>query len=230
MISPEEKSVTPWLECAAVSKHFDGPTLLDAISLRVNAGETLAIVGESGSGKSTLLHLMAGLEAPSQGCIRIDGTDLWSCTPTQRKQLQRRSIGLVFQAFYLLPHLSAEQNIALPWLLDGRTPDRRRIDALMKQMRIEHRSHAKPSALSGGEQQRVAIARALALAPPLLLADEPTGNLDSRNAGDVLDLLLEQAHTHGHALIMVTHSQKAASRMDRVLKLEEGQLRPVAFT
>ncbi len=225
-----EAPQTALLACDNITKQFDGHVLFQNLNLSIAAGDSLAILGESGSGKSTLLHILAGLEAPCAGCIRLQGIDYWQTTESQRKQLQRQQIGLVFQAFYLLPHLSAEHNVALPWLLDGQKPDRLRIDALLDRMGLRHRQHAKPAELSGGEQQRVAIARALALRPPLLLADEPTGNLDSRNASEVLDLLLEQAHEDKHALIMVTHSTKAALRMRRAVKLDEGQLKPVMLT
>lgn len=218
------------LVCDQIAKRFGEQVLFNALDLTVAPGDSLAILGESGSGKSTLLHILAGLEAPCEGRIQLQGIDYWQATESKRKQLQRRQIGLVFQAFYLLPHLSAEHNVALPWLLDGQKPDRLRIDTLLDRMGLHKRKHAKPAELSGGEQQRVAIARALALRPRLLLADEPTGNLDSRNAGEVLDLLLEQAQQDKHALIMVTHSTKAALRMQRALKLEDGQLRPAMLT
>lgn len=190
----------------------------------MEAGQSLAILGESGTGKSTLLHILAGLERPDSGQLQLDGTDLWSLTPSARNQIRRRRIGLVFQAFFLLPHLTARQNVALPWVLDGRHPDEERIDHLLEAVGLSHRADAKPAELSGGEQQRTAIARALALSPDIVLADEPTGNLDSRHAKQVLDLLLEQTSRCGHALVMVTHSQKAASRLQQQLWLDNGKL------
>lgn len=211
-----------------LSIRFDGRTLFDTLNLDIFQGDRLAILGESGSGKSTLLHILAGLERPTQGQVRVNGVDIWTQTADQRNAIRRRSIGLVFQAFYLLPHLSTRQNVALPWILDGSIPDEERIDRLLARVGLSHRADASPAQLSGGEQQRTAIARALALNPPLILADEPTGNLDPRNAAAVMDLLLEETAANGHALLMVTHSHKAADRLDRRLQLESGHLQVLA--
>ncbi len=212
------------LSCDNIQKSFGARTLFSALDLQVNHGQSLAILGESGTGKSTLLHILAGLEAPDSGEIRLSNINPWQIRQAERNRLRRQQVGLVFQAFYLLPHLTARQNIALPWLLDGRTPDNKRVDDLLERIDLSHRADAKPAELSGGEQQRVAIARALALNPGLVLADEPTGNLDPRHAEQVLDLLITQCTQEGNALVMVTHSQRAAARLDRQLWLEEGKL------
>lgn len=212
------------LSCQKISKSFDRRSLFSALDLSVKEGESLAILGESGTGKSTLLHILAGLEAPDSGEILLAGLNPWQLNPSERNRLRRQQVGLVFQAFYLLPHLTARQNIALPWLLDSLSPDESRVNELLDKVELSHRADAKPAELSGGEQQRVAIARALALQPGLILADEPTGNLDPRHAEQVLELLISQCAQAGHALVMVTHSQRAASRLDRQLWLEDGAL------
>lgn len=212
------------LSCQNISKQFASRPLFSSLNMQVKSGQSLAILGESGAGKSTLLHILAGLEAPDSGEILLAGHNPWRLQAAERNRLRRRQVGLVFQAFYLLPHLSARQNIALPWLLDAQKPDQARINELLDRVELTHRADAKPAELSGGEQQRVAIARALALKPGLILADEPTGNLDPRHAEQVLDLLISQCSQAGHALVMVTHSSRAAARLHRQLWLEEGCL------
>jgi putative ABC transport system ATP-binding protein len=212
------------LSCQKIKKNFGSRTLFSDLNLQISSAESLAILGESGSGKSTLLHILAALEAPDEGRVLLSGENPWQMDTARRNRLRRSQIGLVFQAFYLLPHLTARQNIALPWLLDAREPDPQRIDELLDRVELSHRADAKPAQLSGGEQQRVAIARALALKPGIVLADEPTGNLDARHAEQVLDLLISQCSQQGHALVMVTHSQRAAGRLNRRLWLENGCL------
>ena len=184
----------------------------------------MAIVGESGSGKSTLLHILAGIEPLDAGQIIVNGQAIEALTRDQAAVFRRQHIGLVFQSFYLLPHLSIELNVALPWLLNQQTPDQQRIDTLLESVGLAHRKKSKPQELSGGESQRVALARALALKPTLILADEPTGNLDSHNADKSLELLLTQCSNDHCALLMVTHSLHAAQSCHRQLRLNDGQL------
>jgi ABC-type lipoprotein export system ATPase subunit len=212
------------LNLEKISKQLGGVVLFSELDLQLQPSQTLAITGESGSGKSTLLHIMATLEPPDEGEILIDGVNPYTLNERQRSLLRCRKVGLVFQAFYLLPHLTTTQNIALPWLLSGLNPDFSRIERLLARTGMTNRADAKPGQLSGGEQQRVAIARALALNPPLILADEPTGNLDAKHAVDILDLLIEETSQNGQALVMVTHSEKAAQRMEKTLRLEAGRL------
>jgi ABC-type lipoprotein export system ATPase subunit len=225
-----EKQATAATNCLLniqkMGKQLGGSILFSGLDLQLKGAETLAITGESGAGKSTLLHIIATLESPDSGEVLIDGINPYALKERQRSLLRCQKIGLVFQAFYLLPHLSAKQNIALPWLLSGLDPNTDRIETLLKRTGMAHRADAKPGQLSGGEQQRVAIARALALNPPLILADEPTGNLDAKHAAGILDLLLEETSLNGQALVMVTHSGKAAQRMQRTLRLESGRLTP----
>ena len=216
--------MTAALEVTGLCKALGGRALLDQLTLTVAAGETVAIVGESGAGKSTLLHILAGIEPFDQGHISIAGQSLEALNRDEAAVFRRRHIGLVFQSFYLLPHLSVEQNIALPWMLDNRAPDTDRISHLLRSVGLNHRAGAKPRELSGGEQQRVALARALALKPALILADEPTGNLDSDNADKSLSLLLDQTRAEGCAVVMVTHSNHAAENCMRRLTLHHGQL------
>lgn len=201
-------------------------TALNGVSVSVNAGEFVAVMGPSGSGKSTLLYLLGGLDSPSRGEVYLNGAALTGMSATELAIRRRREIGFVFQFFNLLPTLSAEENIALPLLLDGQNPakHRARLDELLKAVGLEGQRAQKPDQLSGGQQQRVALARALVNKPKILLADEPTGNLDSRSANDILKLLRRLADKDGQTIIMVTHDAHAASLADRVLMLRDGQV------
>ncbi|NMF89267.1 ABC transporter ATP-binding protein [Aromatoleum petrolei] len=202
--------------------------LFEGLSLRVQRGECVAVMGESGVGKSTLLNCMAGLEAVDGGSIRLDGTELVGLDDDALAGLRRRRFGFVFQAFHILPHLDVAQNVALPlWLLDveGVEADRR-ARAMLERVGLLDRARDWPRELSGGELQRVAIARALVHRPSLVLADEPTGNLDPGRAASVLDLLLECIRDAGAMGILVTHSHAAALRADRILRLSAGGLVP----
>jgi len=220
------------LSIREVAKSFGGTrprTVLHRVSLAVRRGEYVAIVGESGVGKSTLLNLIAGLDPPDEGSIILDGADIAALDDTARTLLRRRSIGFVFQAFHLLPHLTVAQNVALPLSLNGmNTPDARaRVVEMLAAVGLAAAAGAYPRELSGGEMQRVAIARALAHRPLLVLADEPTGNLDADAARQVLALLREQVKQQsGGAGILVTHSALAAATADRVLTLTADGLRP----
>ena len=212
-------------------KSFGGArprAIFRGLSLEVRRGEYLAIVGESGAGKSTLLNLIAGLEVPDRGRITLDGTDLAEADDDARTMLRRRRIGFVFQAFHLLPHLTVAQNVALPLALNGYAPAEAgaRAAAMLAAVGLESAGAAHPRELSGGELQRVSIARALAHRPLLLLADEPTGNLDRDSAVQILALLRDQVKRESGAGLLVTHSALAASTADRVLVLTAEGLCP----
>ncbi|MEJ5991259.1 ABC transporter ATP-binding protein [Ramlibacter sp. PS3R-8] len=201
-----------------VAKRYGTIDVFRGVSLTVSAGEFVAIVGESGVGKSTLLNCMAGLDTWDEGGITIDGTDLATLDDEGRALLRRHKLGFVFQAFHVLPHLDVAQNIGLPLLLLQR-PDRARVEAMLEAVGLAGLGARLPQELSGGQLQRVAIARALVHRPSLLLADEPTGNLDPATAARVMEVLRAQARDSGAALVLVTHSAAAAAQADRVLQL-----------
>jgi putative ABC transport system ATP-binding protein len=195
------------------------------VSLEVGPGEFVAIVGESGVGKSTLLNCMAGLEAWDAGTVTLDGEDIGAMSADERALLRRRKIGFVFQAFHVLPHLDVAQNVALPLLLLG-TPDDARVAAMLEAVGLAGLGERLPQQLSGGQLQRVAIARAMVHRPALVLADEPTGNLDPRTAAKVMDVLAGQSRGQEAALVLVTHSESAAAQADRVLVLTPEGIHP----
>ncbi len=200
---------------------------LDGVSLTVRRGEFVAIMGPSGSGKSTLMHVMAGLDAPTSGRAWLGGQEITGLSDAELTVLRRRRVGFVFQAFNLVPTLTAAENIRLPFDLDGRRPtaqEEARIGTLVDTLGLKARLHHRPDQLSGGQQQRVAIARALATAPDLVFADEPTGNLDSRSGREVLLLLRGAAQEFGQSIAMVTHDPVAASRADRVVFVADGRI------
>lgn len=194
------------------------------VSLDVPAGQFTAVMGPSGSGKSTLMHILAGLDAPTSGSVSIGGREITGLSDKQLTLLRRRHIGFVFQAFNLLPMLSAEENVLLPLQLAGRKPDRAWVAELLATVGLTERRHHRPAELSGGQQQRVAVARALVTEPTVLFADEPTGNLDSGSGQQILGLLRDAASTHGQTTVMVTHDPRAAATADRVLYLSDGQV------
>ncbi len=190
----------------------------------VKQGEFVAVVGTSGSGKSTLLHLLGGLDRPTDGKVIINGKDIYSLSEKKLSIFRRREIGFIFQFYNLVPVLSAEENIELPILLDGRGVDKEYINELLTTLRLEDRKEHFPNALSGGQQQRVAIARALANKPSIILADEPTGNLDSKTGKEVLDLLRLSIKKYHQTLIMITHDLEVAKTADRIVRIEDGSL------
>jgi putative ABC transport system ATP-binding protein len=202
-------------------------TILDSVDLAIDPGECVAILGPSGSGKSTMLALMAGLDRPSSGEVLIDGTPIQDLSEDALALLRRRTIGFVFQSYQLLGNLTALENVMLPVELAGADDARARAAALLAEVGLAERGHHYPSRLSGGEQQRVALARAFAVAPPLLLADEPTGNLDSATGGRVLDTLMALRARHGTTLVMVTHDPAIAARADRQVHLRDGRIERV---
>jgi ABC-type lipoprotein export system ATPase subunit len=219
-------SGAPALELTNVRKAYHQGSgdvvVLGGASLSIAPGELVSLIGPSGSGKSTLLHLAGGIDTPDQGEVRVNGTLLSSLGAGALAQLRRRNVGFVFQFFQLLPTLSVRENVELPLLFEGRHDSR--ADELLVRMGLGDKGDRYPGELSGGEMQRVAVARSLIAGAPLILADEPTGNLDSANAAEVLDLLTEQVRAAGSALLLVTHDAAAAQRADRVLTLEDGQL------
>ena len=220
----------PVLELCGVTKTYrEGErlhTVLDAADLRVAEGELVALLGRSGSGKSTLLNLLSGIDLPTAGSVRLRGVALGALDERRRTLLRRHEIGFVFQFFNLIPTLTVEENLLLPLELSGKLDpaERRRALDLLDSVGLGHRLASYPDVLSGGEQQRVAIVRALAHDPALVLADEPTGNLDAETAEQVLDLLGRSLRERGKTLVMATHSREAAAIADRVLRVEDGKL------
>ena len=213
------------LTVSNLTKRYGETAVFSGVSLEVAAGEFVAIVGESGVGKSTLLNCMAGLDTWDEGSVVLGGRDLGTLSDSDRAVLRRRQVGFVFQAFHVLPHLDVAQNVALPLLLLG-TPDDDRVAKMLHAVGLEGLGQRLPQQLSGGQLQRVAIARALIHRPALLLADEPTGNLDPRTAARVIDVLIAQTREHGVSLVLVTHSEAAATRADRVLLLTSEGVTP----
>jgi putative ABC transport system ATP-binding protein len=206
------------VEVKNLAKRYGDSTVFQNVSLQVARGEFVAIVGESGVGKSTLLNCLAGLDSWDAGTVVLDGVDLGSASDDARALLRRRQVGFVFQAFHVLPHLDVAQNVGLPLLLLNQ-PDDARVQDMLAAVGLDGLGTRLPQQLSGGQLQRVAIARALVHRPALLLADEPTGNLDPTTAAKVLDALLTQSRAQNAALVLVTHSEAAAARADRVLHL-----------
>src|SRR5512145_433672 len=199
-------------------------TILDGVTLDVDAGEIVAITGPSGSGKSTLLGLIAGLDTPTAGTVAVDGVDITRLGEAALARFRRETIGYVFQSYHLIPTLTAAENVAVPLELAGERRPAARARALLEQVGLVDRAHHYPVQLSGGEQQRVALARAVALDPPLLLADEPTGNLDSTTGGAIIELLFALNRRRGSTLLLVTHDPAVAERADRVVSLRDGRV------
>lgn len=198
---------------------------LKEVSFSVAKGEFVSIIGPSGSGKSTLLNMIGALDFPTSGKVTIDGRDIYTMKEEELSVFRRRNIGFIFQAYNLVPELNVEENIVLPILLDYQKPDKQYINELLHILGLTERKHHLPSQLSGGQQQRVAIGRALASRPAIILADEPTGNLDSKNSKDVINLLKLSVDRYNQTLIMITHNQDYASYADRVIWVEDGFVR-----
>jgi putative ABC transport system ATP-binding protein len=197
---------------------------LDGVDLAVENGEFVAVVGTSGSGKSTLLHMLGGLDRPTDGKVLVDGTDIFTLRDDALTIFRRRKIGFVFQSYNLVPVLNVYENIVLPIELDGGTPDRTYIDDIVGTLGLESKLLSLPGQLSGGQQQRVAIARALATKPAIVLADEPTGNLDSKTSQDVLSLMKVTGEKFSQTIVMITHNEELAQLADRIVRIEDGQI------
>ncbi|SFJ66991.1 putative ABC transporter ATP-binding protein YknY [Terrisporobacter petrolearius] len=197
---------------------------LKYVNLKINKGEFVAIVGPSGSGKSTFLHLIGGLERPSNGTIKVDNKDICCLSDGELAKYRREKVGFVFQQYNLIPVLNVKENIELPLKLDKQKIDKDYIEDLMKLLGIEERKNHLPNQLSGGQQQRVAIARALAAKPSIILADEPTGNLDSKTTEEVMDLLKKSIKKYNQTLIMITHNNEIAKKADRIISIIDGKL------
>ena len=197
---------------------------LDGVSLTVEKGEFIAIVGRSGSGKSTLLHMLGGLDVPTSGTVIVDGRDISGMTKDELTIFRRRKIGFVFQNYNLLPLMNVYENIILPIQLDGIKPDRKFVDNILEMLGLGKKKFAMPNQLSGGQQQRVALARALAAKPAIILADEPTGNLDSSTSQDVLGLIKVSGEQLGQTVVMITHNEEIAQMAGRIIRLEDGRI------
>ena len=211
--------------CKTYGKGETEVQALRNVSFSMEKGEFASVVGESGSGKSTLLNLIGGLDTPTSGKVYLSGEDLFSMKENRRTVFRRQNIGFVFQSFHLISELNVEQNIVFPLLLDYRKPEQDRVEEILEVLGLKDRRNHLPGQLSGGQQQRVAIGRALITRPMLVLADEPTGNLDSRNSQDVMDLLLKASRHYQQTVLMITHNVNLTTFSDRVLKVSDGVLK-----
>ncbi|MDQ0050004.1 putative ABC transport system ATP-binding protein [Paenibacillus polymyxa] len=216
------------LKTQALKKHYgNGDTAvhaLDGVNLEVESGEFVAIVGTSGSGKSTLLHMLGGLDRPTSGNVTIDGKDISTLKDEELTIFRRRKIGFVFQNYNLVPVLNVYENIVLPIELDGKEPDKAHVDKIVHTLGLDHKMNNLPNNLSGGQQQRVAIARALAAKPAIILADEPTGNLDSKTSLDVMGLIKVSSQQFRQTMVMITHNEEIAQMADRIIRIEDGKI------
>jgi putative ABC transport system ATP-binding protein len=199
-------------------------TALDHVSFSIDKGEFVAVIGPSGSGKSTLLHMIGGVDTPTSGKVYIDGTDIYQLDESNLAIFRRRQIGLVYQFYNLIPILNVEENITLPLLLDGRTVKKEELRELLNTLGVEDRVGHLPNQLSGGQQQRVSIGRALVNHPAIVLADEPTGNLDSKNSEEIIQLLKLYNQKYNQTLIIITHDEKIALQADRIISIEDGKI------
>ena len=211
-----------------LSKHYgEAPNLvkaLDDVSMSVDKNEFVSVVGTSGSGKSTLLHMLGGLDSPTSGSVTIDGKDVFAMEDDERTVFRRQKIGFVFQNFNLIPIMNVYDNIILPILLDGQNPDVSYVNKIIKILGLEDKVDNLPNNLSGGQQQRVAIARALATKPAILLADEPTGNLDSKTSEEVMELLKSTTKEFEQTVVLITHDERVAKKADRIVRIEDGKI------
>jgi len=199
-------------------------TALDNVSFSVKKGEFVAVIGPSGSGKSTLLHIIGGVDTPTSGKVYIDGTDIYNLNESQLAIFRRRQIGLIYQFYNLIPILNVEENMTLPILLDGRTVDKKHLNELIDTLGLNGRQKHLPNQLSGGQQQRVSIGRALIYNPAIVLADEPTGNLDSKNSEEIVNLLKLYNQMYNQTLILITHDERIALQADRIISIEDGKI------
>ncbi len=216
------------LTCEGVTKVYGSGdnrvTALAGIDLKVDRGEFVAIIGASGSGKSTLLHILGSVDKPTGGRVIVEGTDLAGLKPTQAAIFRRRKVGLVYQFYNLIPTLTVKRNILMPLTLDKRKPDETYFEEVVNSLGLAGRLEALPNQLSGGQQQRVAIARSLIYRPALLLADEPTGNLDQKNSGEIMDMLKLSNHSLKQTIMLITHDEKIALEADRIITIEDGRI------
>ena len=216
------------LKCDGIKKVFgkgeNQVTALNGINLSIEKGEFVAIVGASGSGKSTLLHILGSVDKPTCGTVMVDGVDIGGLNITDAAIFRRRKVGLVYQFYNLIPTLTAEKNILMPMLLDKRTPDKEYFELIIRTLGIADKLESLPSQLSGGQQQRVAIARSLIYRPAILLADEPTGNLDQKNSKEIIDLLKLSNRNLKQTILLITHDEKTALEADRILTIEDGKI------
>ncbi|HKM20471.1 MAG TPA: ABC transporter ATP-binding protein [Lachnospiraceae bacterium] len=216
------------LKCTEVRKVFgkgdNQVTALDGINLSVEKGEFVAVIGASGSGKSTLLHILGSVDQPTEGTVMIDGMDIGKLNATDAAVFRRRKVGLVYQFYNLIPTLTVEKNILMPMLLDKRKPNREYFDTIVSTLGIQDKLEALPHQLSGGQQQRVAIARSLIYRPAILLADEPTGNLDQKNSKEIVDLLKLSNRNLQQTILLITHDEKIALEANRIVTIEDGRI------
>lgn len=210
--------------CKTYGKGENQVKALDNVSFSVDKGEFIAIIGPSGSGKSTLLHILGGVDRPTDGKVYVDGKDVYAQNDDQLAIFRRRQVGLIYQFFNLIPVLNVTENITLPMLMDGQTVNTERFNELLHTLNLKGREKHLPNQLSGGQQQRVSIGRALMNAPAIVLADEPTGNLDSRNSQEIVELLKMSNKKYGQTLIMITHDENIALQADRILTIEDGKI------
>ena len=210
--------------CKTYGKNESLVRALDDVSFGVEKGEFVAIMGPSGSGKSTLLHILGGVDTPTSGRVLVDGTDVYEQDAEQLAIFRRRQVGLIYQFYNLIPVLNVEENITLPLLMDGRRVNRARLDELMETLQLTDRAGHLPNQLSGGQQQRVSIGRALINAPAIVLADEPTGNLDSKNGQQIIELLRLSNEKYGQTLIVITHDENIALQAGRIIGIEDGRI------
>lgn len=216
------------LKCTGIEKVFgkggSQVTALNGIDFSVEKGEFVAVVGASGSGKSTLLHILGSVDKPTKGTVTVDGIDIGGLSATDAAIFRRRKVGLVYQFYNLIPTLTVEKNILMPMLLDKRKPDRDYFETIINTLGIQDKMEALPSQLSGGQQQRAAIARALIYRPAILLADEPTGNLDQKNSKEIIDLLKLSNRNLKQTILLITHDEKVALEADRIVEIEDGRI------
>lgn len=210
--------------CKSYGKGDNIVKAIDDISFSINKGEFIAIVGPSGSGKSTLLHILGGVDTPTSGKVYLDGVDVYSKNDEQLAVFRRRQVGLIYQFYNLIPVLNVEENITLPLLMDGRKVDKARLDEILQKLNLTDRKNNLPNQLSGGQQQRVSIGRAIINSPAVVLADEPTGNLDSKNSHEIMQLLKDYNRTYDQTLVVITHDEEIALQADRVIAIEDGKI------